>query len=65
MKTVFRSRRYGTLWRKDEAVEKENRKCDTKALSLIQQAVDGSNMDRILEAKTAHVAWDILRKFGL
>ncbi|XP_039134292.1 uncharacterized protein LOC120271680 [Dioscorea cayenensis subsp. rotundata] len=68
MKTVFRSQEVwdlvekGWVESKDEAVEKENKKRDAKALSLIQQAVDGANLDRISEAKTAHEAWEILRK---
>ncbi|XP_039118631.1 uncharacterized protein LOC120254623 [Dioscorea cayenensis subsp. rotundata] len=47
---------------KDEAVERDNRKRDAKTLCLIQQAVDGQNLDRIAEAKSAHEAWEILRK---
>ncbi|XP_039119567.1 uncharacterized protein LOC120255849 [Dioscorea cayenensis subsp. rotundata] len=68
MKTVFR---FQVLWdlvekgmmeSKDEAVERENRKRDAKALCLIQQVVDGSNLDYIAEAKSAYEAWEILRK---
>lgn len=47
---------------KDEAVEKDKRKRDVKALCLIQQVVDGPNLDRIAKAKTAHEAWEVLRK---
>lgn len=47
---------------KDEAVEKDNRKHDAKALCLIHQAVAGPNLDCIAETKSAHEAWDILRK---
>ncbi|XP_039140523.1 uncharacterized protein LOC120277740 [Dioscorea cayenensis subsp. rotundata] len=71
MKTVFRSQELwdlvenGVTESKDEAVERENRKRDAKALCLIQQAVDGPNLDRIAEAKSAHDAWEILRKHCL
>ncbi|XP_039130821.1 uncharacterized protein LOC120267191 [Dioscorea cayenensis subsp. rotundata] len=71
MNTVFRSQELWDLvengWTetKDEAMERENRNRDAKALSLIQQAVDGPNLDRIAEAKTAHEAWEVLRKHSL
>ncbi|XP_039146806.1 uncharacterized protein LOC120284048 [Dioscorea cayenensis subsp. rotundata] len=71
MKTVFKSQELWDLvengWTelKDEAVERENRKRDAKALCLIQQTVDGPNLDQITEAKSAHDAWEILRKHCL
>ncbi|XP_039119351.1 uncharacterized protein LOC120255632 [Dioscorea cayenensis subsp. rotundata] len=71
MKTIFRSQELWDLvengWTesKDETVERENRKRDTKALCLIQQAVDGPNLNRIAEAKSAHDAREILRKHCL
>lgn len=68
MKTILRSLELWDLMEKgiteskDEAVERENKKRDAKALSLIQHAVDGPNLDLIVEAKSAHEAWEILRK---
>lgn len=68
MKTVFRSLELwdlvenGVAESKEEAVEKENKNQGAKAMCLIQQAVDGPNLDRIAEAKIAHEAWEILRK---
>lgn len=68
MKTVFKSQELwdlvekGVSESKDEAQERENKKRDSKALCLIQQAVDGLNLDRISEAKSAHEAWEMLRK---
>lgn len=41
---------------KDEAQVRKNKKRDAKALCLIQQAVDGPNLDRISEAKSVHEA---------
>ncbi|XP_039119130.1 uncharacterized protein LOC120255359 [Dioscorea cayenensis subsp. rotundata] len=43
-------------------MEREAKKRDANALSIIQQAVDGPNLDRIAEAKSAHDAWETLRK---
>lgn len=68
MKTVFKSQELwdlvekGVSESKDEVQERENKKRDSKALCLIQQAVDGPNLDRISEAKSAHEAWETLRK---
>lgn len=62
MKTVFRSQELWDLVEndrtdsKDEAVERANRKRDSKVFCLIQQAADGPNLDRIVDAKTAHEA---------
>lgn len=41
---------------KDEATKKENKKRDTKALCLIQHAMDERIPDRIAESKSAHEA---------
>ncbi|XP_039146820.1 uncharacterized protein LOC120284066 [Dioscorea cayenensis subsp. rotundata] len=68
MKTIFISLELwdlvenGVTESKDEAVERENKKRDARALSIIQQAVDDPNLDRISEAKSAHDAWETLRK---
>lgn len=35
-------------------MEKANKKHDAKAMCLIQQAVEGPNLNRIIEAKSAH-----------
>lgn len=68
MKTMFGSQELWDLVKKggaesdDEAKERENKKHDTKALCLIQQAVDEPILDRIVEAVSAHVAWEVIRK---
>ncbi|XP_039127023.1 uncharacterized protein LOC120263212 [Dioscorea cayenensis subsp. rotundata] len=68
MKTVFRSLELwdlvesGVVETKDDAMTRENKKRDARAMCLIQQAVDGPNLDRISETKTAHEAWEVLRK---
>lgn len=68
MKTVLRSLEFWNLVEKgvsdskDEAVERENKKRDAKAMFLIHQSVDGPNLDHIAKAKSAHEAWEVLRK---
>lgn len=68
MKTIFRSLELwdlvetGVAESKNEAVERENKKRDAKALSIIQQAVDGPNLNHISEAKSDHDAWETLIK---
>lgn len=68
MKTIFQSEEHSQLVEKgmtngeDEVKQKKSKKKDAKALCLIQQAVDGSILDRIAKAKIAHDAWDIVKK---
>lgn len=68
MKIVFRSQELWDLMEKDmaeykdKAQEKENKKCDAKALYFIQQAIDDQILDCIADAKIAHEAWEIFRK---
>lgn len=68
MKTVFQSPEVwelvekGVVETKDEAVDRENRKRDAKALSIIQQAVEKPILVRIAEAESAHAAWQRIQK---
>lgn len=68
MKTISRSQELWELVEKgicdgeDEVKQRENKKRDTKALCLIQQAVDGPILDQIAETETMHEAWEIVKK---
>ncbi|XP_039140537.1 uncharacterized protein LOC120277761 [Dioscorea cayenensis subsp. rotundata] len=68
MKMVFWSQELwdlvekGIYESKDEAVDRENKKKDAMALSIIQQAIDDPILDRIVEAETAHAAWVMIQK---
>ncbi|XP_019447259.1 PREDICTED: uncharacterized protein LOC109350483 [Lupinus angustifolius] len=46
----------------DEAILRECKKKDCKALFIIHQCVDGANFEKIANAKTAKEAWDNLEK---
>lgn len=68
MKTLFKSQDLWELVEKgiaegieDEAKQKENQKRDSKALFVIQQAVDESIFSRIAASTTAQQAWSILK----
>lgn len=68
MKMVFWSQNLwdllekGVTETKDEAIDRENKKRDAKALSIIQQAVDELILDHIAEAESAYIAWLVIQK---